>query len=416
MKKILYIIIAVFLSFSLIGCKDDIVEPVINTPSEDNPTETVTVKPVKLGIDLIDDNLDLFENKRVGLLTNATGVNSEWESTIDVLNSKVNLVALFAPEHGIRGANDAGANVDSTTDSVTGLPVYSLYGSTYKPTADMMSKIDIMCIDIQDVGARFYTFITTMSYAMDACSEYDKEFVVFDRPNPIGGTVEGNLVEEGSQTFVGRFPIPQRHGMTMGELAELFNNEYLDEKCDLTVIEMENWTRDMYFDETGCPWILPSPNMPTLDTAIVYPGTCIFEDTNLSVGRGTTKPFEFIGAPWIDAADLSNTLNDLELAGVYFRPVTFTPTTSKNVGESCFGVQLHVLDRDTFSPVKVGWTMLKIIRDMYPSDCVVQNSVYRIAGTTHIYSDSYSLSEMYEILENGTEEFTQTRLPYLLYE
>jgi len=415
MKKIIYLILLLTLTFVMVGCKttSDNSEEIDNN----NPTNITEDTSVKLGIDLIDDNMALFENKRVGLITNATGINSEWESTIDVLNNKVNLVALFAPEHGIRGGDDGGTYVSNTTDSLTGLPIYSLYGTNYKPTEAMMSKIDVLCIDIQDVGARFYTFITTMSYAMDACSEYNKKFVVFDRPNPIGGvSVEGNSIDTDCLSFVGRFPIPQRHGMTMGELAELFNNEYLDEKCDLTVIEMENWTRDMYFDETGCPWVLASPNMPTLDTAIVYPGTCIFGDTNLSFGKGTTRPFELIGAPWMDSIETADALNDLSLPGVYFRPAAFTPSTSTNSGEVCFGVQVHVLDRKTFNSVKTGWAMLKVIRDMYPTDCQVYERALYVAGCHYIYEDTYSLDQLYNILDNESVAFSKLRQPYLLYD
>lgn len=370
---------------------------------------------VLLGIDRIDEYLDLFEGKRVGLITNPTGINSNYESTIDVLFEKVNLVALFAPEHGIRGELQAGAYTSTYKDEKTGLTVYSLYGSTLKPTKAMMDQIDILCIDIQDAGARFYTYVYTMSYAMEAAAEYGKEFVVFDRPNPAGGHIyEGNILEVEYSSFVGRYPIVQRHGMTIGELAKLFNTEY-EINCDLKIIEMKNWERDMFYDDTNLPWVIPSPNFPSIETALVYTGTCIFEGTNLSEGRGTTIPFQVIGAPFIDANEYADALNALKLEGVVFRPAYFTPTFSKNANKLNAGVQVHVTDRDKFSAVKTGWAMLEIVRNLYPNAVTINSSLNRLTGTNYIANRTYTLQEQFNILEQDTKTFGIVREKYLIY-
>ena len=390
----------------------------VEIPNQDDEQDDDT-KPkekVLLGIDQITDYLDLFKDKRVGLITNQTGINSNYESTIDILYANVNLVALFAPEHGIRGELQAGIQAPQYRDEKTGLTVYSLYGSTLKPTKEMMDKIDILCIDIQDAGARFYTYIYTMSYAMEAASEHNKEFVVFDRPNPAGGHIyEGNILDTNFSSFVGRYPIVQRHGMTIGELAELFNEEF-NINSNLTVIKMKNWERDMYFDDTDVPWVIPSPNFPSIETALVYPGTCIFEGTNLSEGRGTTIPFQIIGAPYINANELADALNNLDLDGVVFRPAYFTPTFSKNANQLNAGVQVHVTNRETFRAVKTGWAMLDVVRNLYPEDFrVLRGSMNNLTGTDYISNDIYTLEEQFNILEEDTATFGLTREKYLLY-
>ncbi|MDD4212987.1 MAG: DUF1343 domain-containing protein [Bacilli bacterium] len=376
---------------------------------------------VKLGIDLIDENLSLFEGKNVGLITNPTGINSQYESTIDVLYEKVNLVALFAPEHGIRGNLQAGASASTYTDEKTGLPVYSLYGSTMRPTAQMLEGIDIMCIDLQDAGARFYTYVYTMAYAMEECAKYGIEFVVFDRPNPIGGAqYEGNILDTAYSSFIGLYPILQRHGLTIAELAMLFNEEF-DLNVTLHTIAMEGWDRRYYYDDTKLPWVIPSPNFPSIETAMVYPGTCIFEGTNLSEGRGTTIPFQVIGAPYINADDWAEALNALNLPGVAFRPAYFTPTFSKNKDLLCAGVQVHVTDRTLFEPVKTGWAMLDVVRNMYPADFRIlnastnRNTMDLITGGRFITLDTYSLEEQFALIASDSEAFNATRMQYLLY-
>ena len=378
---------------------------------------------IKLGIDLINNNLDLFKNKRVGLITNPTGIDSNFESTIDVLNNKVNLVALFSPEHGIRGSLQAGVNLGTYVDDKTGITVFSLYGSTRRPSKEMLDNIDILCIDIQDVGSRFYTYIYTMAYAMQACKEYNKEFVVFDRPNPCNAKdFEGNILDIKYRSFVGYYPILQRHGLTIGELSKLFNEEF-EINCKLNVIKMENYNRSLYFEDTKKLWVLPSPNIPTPSSTIVYNCTCIFEGTNVSEGRGTTTPFEIVGAPYIDPEKLSEKMNSFNFKGVYFRPQYFTPTFSKHKDVLCGGVFLHILNRNEFTPVKVGWTMLEVIRTMYSANFQV-NSPYREGGNTmleyntgtnKIKNHELSLKEQMTIIDNDTNEFAKIRNKYLLY-
>ena len=378
---------------------------------------------VKLGIDNLDKYADYFKGKRVGLITNPTGINSKGESTIDILKDKVNLVALFSPEHGVRGHMQAGVRFDTYIDSDTGIPVYSLYTSSKRPTKEMMDLIDVLCIDIQDAGSRYYTFIYTMAYAMMSCREFDKEFVVFDRPNPINADdVEGNILNLNYRSFVGYYPIVQRFGLTIAEVAKLFNEEY-GIGCKLKLILMEDYDRSQYFDETGLLWVLPSPNFPTIETALVYNATCLFEGTNISEGRGTTKPFEYIGAPFINAKELEEKLNSLHLPGVLFRSQYFTPTFAKFQGEVCGGVQVHVIDRKAFLPVHTGYAMLDVIRHTYKDDfkiskpykaganCMLQFET----GCNYILEDKYTLDEQFKILDRETEEFKETRKKYLLY-
>lgn len=378
---------------------------------------------MKLGIDCINDYLGFFKGKRVGLITNPTGMDSEYRSTIDVLNEKTNLVALFSPEHGIRGNIQAGEKLTTYTDEKTGCTVYSLYGETRRPTEEMMKDIDVLCIDIQDVGSRFYTYLYTMSYAMEACKKYDKEFVVFDRPNPIGANIyEGNILDLKYRSFVGYYPILQRYGLTMGEAAYLFNEEY-EIGCKLKIIQMQGYDRNMYWEDTKKLWIAPSPNIPTPDSAIVYNCTCVFEGTNLSEGRGTTAPFEIVGAPWIDPYEYSQILNDMKFEGVYFRPMFFTPTFSKNSGKMCGGVFLHILDREKFQAVKVGWAMLDVVRKMYPNDFQVNKPYVEgrpcmleyETGGSFIKDMTYTLEEQFEIIDRDTKEFGKIREKYLLY-
>lgn len=321
-------------------------------------------EPVKPGIDNLDTYSYLFAGKRVGLITNQTGVNASMESSIDVLRRKVNLVALFSPEHGIRGAAGAGDKVASGFDEASGLPVRSLYGSTRRPTPDMLADIDVLCFDIQDVGARFYTYISTMAYAMESCRDQGKIFVVFDRPNPIGGqAVEGPVLKAGRESFIGLYPIPVRHGMTVGELARLFNEEY-GIGASLGVVPMTGWQRYMYWEDTGLPWIMTSPNIPTADTAIVYPGTGLFGATNISEGIGTTLPFELIGAGWLEPVKLAEHLNTLALPGVHFRPTSFTPRFGKHSGVNQGGVQLHITDKRVYQPVYTAAALFFTLREL----------------------------------------------------
>lgn len=381
------------------------------------------MEKVKLGIDNIDKYLDVFEGKRAGLITNPTGVNSEFKSTIDIMKEKTNLTALYGPEHGIRGDIQAGEKVDNYVDEKTGIEVYSLYGSNKKPSKEMLENIDVLAFDIQDAGARFYTYIYTMAYAMESAAESGKTFVVFDRPNPIGGEeVEGNILNLEYKSFIGLYPITQRYGLTVGELAKLFNEEFKI-GCELVVVPVENWCREMYYDETGLNFISPSPNLPTVDTAVVYTGTAIFEGTNISEGRGTTKPFELIGAPWLDAYKLSEAMNAMEIPGVFFRPVYFTPTFSKHNGQLCRGVQLHVRDRKVFKPIKAGLSLFYKIRELSGDKFEItppfsekgKNIIDYCTGGSYIRENKYDLNRVLEMWEKEALAFKNIKKKYEIY-
>ena len=379
---------------------------------------------VVLGIERVDEFKEVFEGKRIGLITNPTGITSDFVSSIDVLRNKTNLVALFSPEHGVRADIQAGMHLPTYVDEETGITVYSLYGKHKKPSEEMMNQIDIMSIDVQDNGSRYYTFIYTMAYAMYACAEYGKEFVVFDRPNPIGGVkVEGNALDtEKYRSFVGYFNMPQRHGMTIGELAKLFNEEF-GIGCKLTVIPMKGWERSMSYEDTLLPWIVPTPNIPTINTCYVYNATCIFEGTNFAEGRGTTTPFELIGAPWVKSETLARELNAYNLEGVHFRPQYFTPTFSKYKDELCGGVYLHITDREKFDTVKTSWVMLHHIRTKYSEHFKISKpyvegrpTLFHFeAGHDDVIVPNKSLEEQLKHLEERQKEFLEIRKPYLLY-
>lgn len=317
---------------------------------------------VKNGIDCIDSALPRLSGARVGLITNQTGVNRELVSTIDILHKNKLLSCLFAPEHGIRGDGQAGAGVEDTVDSATGTPVYSLYGNSYHIPENLLNELDVVAFDIQDVGARFYTYTSTLFRAMQDCASMGKKLVIFDRINPIGGAcAEGTVLDRRFSSFVGMYPVATRHGLTVGEYANyICATENIG--CDLTVIKCKGWNRDLFYDETDLAFIPPSPNMPTVDTCLAYIGTCLAEGTNLSEGRGTTKPFELIGAPWLDNIRVADAVNNMGLGGVIVRPCSFTPTFSKYASQGCRGVQLHVTDRYAFKPFETAMRMFEYIR------------------------------------------------------
>jgi uncharacterized protein YbbC (DUF1343 family) len=322
---------------------------------------------VRSGLDRIaDEYCDLLAGQRVGLVSNASAITRMVVPAADALHSACTLVALLSPEHGIAAHCADGAPISSAVDVYTGLPVYSLYGENKGPTSKMLRGIDVLAFDIQDVGARFYTYIWTMSYVLEAAAEHHVPLIIFDRPNPIGGHMcEGPILESGYQSFVGRYLLPIRHGLTMGELAHLFNSER-ELGADLAVVEMEGWQRSTWFDDTDLPWVPPSPAMPKLDTAIVYPGMCLFEGTNVSAGRGTATPFECVGAPWIDEYRLAAALNELSLPGVRFRPTRFIPSASNYEGETCRGVYVHVMDREMFRPLYTALHILSTLIRLWP--------------------------------------------------
>ena len=376
---------------------------------------------ISLGVDvLLGDQKDLIRGKKVGLITNPTGVDKDLNSIVDLLHNdpEVELTALYGPEHGVRGDAQAGQYVEYYIDEVTGLPVYSLYGKTRKPTPEMLEGVDVLLFDIQDVGTRFYTYIYTMALAMEAANENGIPCVVLDRPNPLGGEkVEGPVLDPEFASFVGQYAIPLRHGMTVGELARLFNTEF-GIGADLTVVEMKGWKRKAYFDDTGLPFVMPSPNMPTLETALVYPGAALVEGTNLSEGRGTTKPFELIGAPFVNSTELAAALNDLRLPGVKFRAASFTPTFSKHSGKLSHGVQIHVTDRDKYQPVETGLHIVKTVHDLYPEDVTLTAFFDNLIGNGWIregIENGMSVEEMKAQWKSELKKFEKVRKQYLIY-
>ncbi|SFP72958.1 exo-beta-N-acetylmuramidase NamZ family protein [Caldicoprobacter faecalis] len=379
---------------------------------------------VKCGIDVLKEQANKIEGLKIGLITNYTAVDVNLRSTIDILNEVGKLRCLFSPEHGVRGDLQAGVHVLDYVDERTGIKVYSLYGQTKKPTAEMLKDVDVLIFDIQDVGVRYYTYLYTMAYAMEAASELDKKFMVLDRPNPIGGLqVEGNVLDTRFSSFVGMYPIPIRYGLTIGELALLINEEF-GIGCDVEVIAMEGWKRDMYYDETGLLWINPSPNIPSLDAAVLYSGTCLFEGTNISEGRGTTRPFEIIGAPWLDPYKLADEMNQKGLSGVIFRPVHFVPYFSKHKNELCKGVQIHVTDRKRVNAVEVGirllYTIVKMSGENFkwvaPSGDSRHYFIDYLAGTDELRLMKYEENELVEKWKNQSEEFKMTKEKYHIYQ
>ncbi|MDD3405281.1 MAG: DUF1343 domain-containing protein [Paludibacteraceae bacterium] len=336
--------------------------------------------PVKTGIEVLrDNNFDILAGKRVGLITNPTGVDSRLKSTIDILYDakNVKLVALFGPEHGVRGDVHAGDTVNNTVDPATGVTVYSIFGKTRKPTPEMLKDIDVLVYDIQDIGCRSYTFISTMGLAMEAAAENNIDFVVLDRPNPLGGLkIEGNYVEEGYYSFVSQFKIPYIYAQTCGELAIMLNEEnMLAKKCKLQVVKMEGWKRSMTFEDTGLEWVLASPHIPHKHSALFYPITGILGELGyVSIGVGYTLPFQIIGAPWIEADKLANAMNDLNLAGLHFRPIYFKPFYSTFKGENCQGVEIHITDYDKVKLAEVQFYIMQVLNDLYPGKAVFNNA------------------------------------------
>ena len=325
---------------------------------------------VKTGIEVLRErNFDVLQGKRVGLCTNPTGVDRNLVSTIDILHDaeNVNLVALYGPEHGVRGNVYAGDHVDNEVDLRTGLKMYSLYGKTAHPTQEMMDEIDVMVYDIQDIGCRSYTYISTMGNLMEACQKYGKELVVLDRPNPLGGKkIEGCLVEDGFYSFVSRFAIPYIYGQTPGELA-LYLNAKAAKPCKLTVVEMEGWTRNMTWEDTGLEWIVASPHVPHGRTAIYYPVTGIFgEFYDINIGVGYTMPFEVMGAPWVNADSLASALNALELPGVVFRGLHYKPYYSVFKGENIQGVQVHIVDYEKAALSEIQFYVVQEMMRLWP--------------------------------------------------
>ncbi|HCF95798.1 MAG TPA: DUF1343 domain-containing protein [Verrucomicrobia bacterium] len=386
---------------------------------------TVCGAAVRTGLERVDDYRSLFEGKRVGIIANHTACDRQGRHIVEVFDAMegVEVTALFSPEHGLYGTEDAGARVEGSTDPVRGLPVYSLYGKTLKPTAAMLEAVDVLVFDIQDVGARFYTYTSTMSLAMEAAAETGKRFVVLDRPNPITGLhVEGPLLEPEYSSFVGLHPIPVRHGMTIGELAQMFNGAgWLEDgrRADLAVVPMTGWSRELWYEETGLGFIRPSPNIPDIATAAVYPGICLLEGTNISEGRGTDQPFLQFGAPWLDSDKLEQALNALNLPGMRFAAAVFTPTSSKHRGQECRGVRILLTDRDRIEPFWAGVLIVNTIFKIAPEQFEWRQAHFdRLCGTATV-REAIILGTVSEALKAGfqaeSSSFEKARKEYLIY-
>ncbi len=397
------------------------------------PPSAVKAQTVLTGLDQVEQYSTLFNGKRVGIITNHTAYNQAGKHITDIFleMKNVQLTALFGPEHGIRGQADAGEKVDSQKDPLSGIPIYSLYGKTRKPTAEMLKNVDLLIFDIQDIGSRFYTYIWTMALAMEAAAEQGKTFVVLDRPNPLNGTsVEGNILEPAFSTFVGLYPIPVRHGMTVGELARMFNGEgWLKNgiKADLKIIPLKNWQRAMWYDQTGLKFRKPSPNMPDLTTATVYPGICLLEGTNVSEGRGTLQPFLHFGAPWVNGTGLADSLNALHLLGVRFIKERFTPRAIKGMSLHpkfqdclCNGVKILVTNRSVFHSYETGIRISALLQRLYPDSLQWRSAHFdRLCGTSKVRETilkNDSLNYLIKSFEAQGKSFILQRKQYLLYQ
>ena len=393
-------------------------------------TASISAATVQTGIEVLRaDGFKLLEGKRVGLTTNPTGVDSNLKSTIDILweAENVNLVALYGPEHGVRGNVHAGDVVDNEVDKKTGLKMYSLYGKTKKPNQEMMDEIDVMVYDIQDNGCRSYTYISTMGMLMEACIEHGKELIVLDRPNPLGGEkIEGCLVEDGYISFVSQFKIPYLYGQTPGELALYLNATDYENKCKLTVVKMKGWERDMTWDETGLEWVVASPHVPHGQSAIFYPVTGIFGEFGyISIGVGYTLPFEVMGAPWISADTLAEAMNALELPGLEFRPIYYKPYYSTFQGELCQGVQIHILDYEKARLSEVQFLVVQELMRLWPEKDWFQlcnqkrfGMFDKVCGTNKIremFGKRYQWEDIREYWYKDVEAYRAASSKYYLY-
>jgi uncharacterized protein YbbC (DUF1343 family) len=357
---------------------------------------------VRLGAEVLFEGRQL-EGRTIGLLANPASIDSRFEHVTDLaVRHGVTIGALFGPQHGFRAEQQENMiETAHTADPERQVPVYSLYSETREPTVEMFDGLDALVVDLQDVGTRVYTYIYTMANCLVAAARAGLPVVVCDRPNPIGGSaVEGPMLQAGYESFVGQYPIPMRHGLTIGELARLFNDHFgIGAKLD--VVTMRNWRRGAFFDETGLPWVPPSPNLPTLDSAVVYPGTVLLEGTNASEGRGTTRPFELVGAPWVDAEAFAAALNDRQLAGVHFRPAHFEPAFHKHAGRSCGGCQIHVIDRQAFRPVSTGVAIVEALREAGPAEFAWRPPPYEYEARKPPIDVLYGSPALRETLDAG---------------
>ncbi|MCM1077642.1 MAG: DUF1343 domain-containing protein [Bacteroides sp.] len=431
---------AILLSLAAISCGGSSTEISGDHPAtaSDNhnftsPNRRSDNEAVKPGIEVLrNSGFEALKGKRVGLITNPTGVDNSLKSTIDILAEapEVNLTALFAPEHGVRGNYIAGASVANETDPKTGIPVYSLHGKTKKPTPEMFKDIDVLVYDIQDIGTRSYTFISTMGLAMEAAAENGKVFIVLDRPNPLGGNkVEGNIVEKGFTSFVSQYPIPYIYGLTPGELARFLNGEGLLKngvKADLEVIPMEGWERSMTFAATGMPWVLPSPHIPDPSTALLYPATGIMGELDfVSIGVGYTLPFKVAGAPWIDAQALTDSLSSLNIPGIEFRPLYYKPFYAMFKGENLGGVEIYVTDEAKAPLSLIQFYIMQELAEMYPDQKAFSkatpsrlNMFDKVCGSSKVrelFTKNYKVSDLAPFWNKDADSFRQRSEIYRLY-
>ena len=390
------------------------------------------LQPIKLGVErLLTEKIDLLRGARVGLVCNQASVDHGFRHVADLFHQHpdIKLTTLFGPQHGIRGdVQDNMIETAHAADRKTGLPIYSLYSETREPTEEMLRDVDIIVVDLQGVGCRIYTFVYTMANCMRAAKKFGKKVIACDRPNPIGGTqVAGNVLDPAFTSFVGQFPIPTRSGMTDVELGRLFNAEF-GIGCDFEPVPMSGWSRELWYDDTDGPWVLPSPNMPSVDAAAVFPGTVHLEGTQMSEGRGTTRVFELVGAPYINPEDFSEALADYNLPGVYFRSCVFVPTFQKHGGQACGGVQIHVLDRQAFEPVITGVAIVKTAFDMYreqfrwkdpPYEYEYDRNPFDLISGTSALREAIERGDSLEQIENSwrdpLKEFKAIREKFLLY-
>jgi len=379
---------------------------------------------IKLGIETLQEDtayVELLKNKRLGLITNPTGVDSTLKATADILyeNPNFNLVALFAPEHGIRGEVLAGEYVAQTVDEKTKLPVYSIYGKTKQPTEEILKNIDVLIFDIQDIGARTYTYISTLFYAMESAAKYKKEFIVLDRPNPLGGlNVEGPLIKEEHKSFIGLFDIPLTHGMTIGEIAKFINGEY-KMQLKLTIVPMKGWTRTMLWDDTGLLWVPTSPHIPSVDAAFLYTATGTIGSSNLCIGVGYTLPFQLIGSEWIDPLNFAEKLNAKNLPGVKFQPYWFKPLYLSFKDKELKGVRLILTDKKIFKPIRTALEILTLLETLYPDKYAPPGNFSKVWGVDYILTnvkEGKTAEDIEKMWENDLKEFNKKREKYLLYQ
>ena len=409
-----------YLLILLIGCSGNKINNTFERSSVSDDPQSVI-----LGLDvLFDEKINLIKNKDIALVTNQSGVDKEGRSNYlkFLEHENVNLKVIFSPEHGLFGEAAAGEKLDY--DELNDMPqVISLYGNKKRPSKNDLKDIDIIVYDVQDVGARFYTYITTLGYVMEVASQAKIKIIVLDRPNPIkGNLIEGPLLNMDYQSFVGNYPIPIRYGLSIGELAKMMVGEkWIKGAPKLSVIKMKNWKRNQWYDETGLQWIKPSPNIPDLNTALIYPGMCLLEATNINEGRGTDKPFKRFGAPWIDNARLSNRLNEIKMPGVEFKPVTYIPTdidgmainpTFKN--KICKGIEIKIIDRDIYQSVQIGLNIISILRDEYPNKFVINDKrMISLLGVDELNIFNEMPIDLKTIFPNIN--FIETSKKYILY-